>query len=104
MPAKAKPKKNLSAMKRARQAEKRNLRNTAVRSAVKTIIKKVESAVSSGNKEDAGKTLIDVIRTLDKAASKGVIHRNTASRKISRLTRKVNALSPQADLSKAGAA
>lgn len=104
MPAKAKPKKNLSAMKRARQAEKRNLRNTAVRSAVKTIIKKVESAISSGNKEDAGKTLIDVIRTLDKAASKGVIHRNTASRKISRLTRKVNALSPQADLSKAGAA
>lgn len=104
MPAKAKPKKNLSAMKRARQAEKRNLRNTAVRSAVKTIIKKVESAISSGNKEDAGKTLIDVIRTLDKAASKGVIHRNTASRKISRLTRKVNALLPQADLSKAGAA
>lgn len=104
MPPKAKPKKNLSAMKRARQAEKRNLRNTAVRSAVKTIIKKVESAISSGNKEDAGKTLIDVIRTLDKAASKGVIHRNTASRKISRLTRKVNALSPQADLSKAGAA
>jgi small subunit ribosomal protein S20 len=104
LPAKAKPKKNLSAMKRARQAEKRNLRNTAVRSAVKTIIKKVESAISSGNKEDAGKTLIDVIRTLDKAASKGVIHRNTASRKISRLTRKVNALLPQADLSKAGAA
>ncbi len=104
MPAKVKPKKNLSAMKRARQAEKRNLRNTAVRSAVKTIIKKVESAISSGNKEDAGKTLIDVIRTLDKAASKGVIHRNTASRKISRLTRKVNALSPQADISKAGAA
>jgi small subunit ribosomal protein S20 len=91
-------------MKRARQAKKQNLRNTAVRSAVKTIIKKVESSISSGNKEDAGKTLIDVIRTLDKAASKGVIHRNTASRKISRLTRKVNALSPQADLSKAGAA
>lgn len=104
MPAKARPKKNLSAIKRARQAEKRNLRNTAVRSAVKTIIKKVESAISSGNKEDAGKTLIDVIRTLDKAASKGVIHKNTASRNISRLTRKVNALPPQADLSQAGAA
>lgn len=98
MPAKAKLKKNLSAMKRTRQAVKRNLRNTAVRSAVKTIIKKVESAISSGNKEDAGKALIDVIRTFDKAASKGVIHRNTASRNISRLTRKVNSLS------KAGAA
>jgi small subunit ribosomal protein S20 len=90
--AKARPKKNLSAMKRARQAVKRNLRNTAVRSAVKTIIKKVEVAVASGNKEDAGKTLIEAVKALNKAASKGVIHKNTASRNISRLTRKVNAL------------
>ncbi len=92
MPAKAKPKKNLSAMKRARQAVKRNLRNTAVRSRVKTILKNVESAINSGNKEDAGKALLEAVRALNKAASKGVIHRNTASRKISRLTRKVNAL------------
>ena len=92
MPAKARPKKNLSAMKRARQAVKRNRRNTAVQSAVKTILKNVESAINSGNKEDAGKVLLGAVRALNKAASKGVIHRNTASRKISRLTRKVNAL------------
>lgn len=104
MPAKARPKKNLSAMKKARQAAKRSLRNKTVRSAVKTILKKTESAIASGNREDAGKALIEAVKALNKAASKGVIHGNTASRKISRLTRKVNALPPQADLSAAGAA
>lgn len=92
MPAKARPKKNLSAMKRARQAVKRNLRNTSVLSSVKTIIKKVEEAIASGNREDAGKALLKAVSALNKAASKGVIHDNTASRKISRLTKKVNAL------------
>jgi small subunit ribosomal protein S20 len=103
LPAKARPKKNLSAMKRARQALKRNLRNKAICSVVKTVIKKVETAIASGNREDAGKTLIEAIKAIDKAASKGVIHKNTASRNISRLTRKVNALLSQADLSQAGA-
>ncbi len=92
MPAKARPKKNLSAMKRARQAVKRNLRNTSVLSSVKTVLKKVEEAIASGNREDAGKALLRAVTTLNKAASKGVIHDNTASRKISRLTKKVNAL------------
>jgi small subunit ribosomal protein S20 len=92
LPAKARPKKNLSAMKRARQALKRNLRNKAVRSSIKTILKKVESSIASGNREDASKALINAIKALNKAASKGVIHKNTASRKISRLTRKVNVL------------
>ena len=92
MPAKARPKKNLSAVKRARQAVKQNLRNKAVRSTIKTIIKKVEAAISSGNREEAGKALLEAIRAINKAASKGVIHKNTASRNISRLTRKVNAL------------
>ncbi len=93
MPAKAIPKKNLSALKRARQTVKRNLRNTSVKSTLKTVIKKVDTAVSSGNKEDALKALIEAVRELNMAASKGIIHRNTASRKISRLTKKVNALS-----------
>ncbi|MBM4144729.1 MAG: 30S ribosomal protein S20 [Nitrospira sp.] len=79
-------------MKRARQAVKRNLRNTSVLSSVKTIIKKVEEAIASGNREDAGKALLKAVSALNKAASKGVIHDNTASRKISRLTKKVNAL------------
>ena len=92
MPAKAKQKKNLSAMKRARQSVKRNFRNRSVLTSVKTTLKKLDSSISSGNKEDAGKILLQAIIELDKAASKGVIHRNTASRKISNITRKVNAL------------
>lgn len=96
MPAKAQPKKNLSAEKRARQSVKRNLRNRSVESGVKTVLKKVETAVTSGNRDDAGKALLQAIRALNKAASKGVVHRNTASRNISRLTKKVNALQPQA--------
>ena len=96
MPAKAQPKKNLSAEKRARQSVKRNLRNRSVESGVKTVIKKVEAAVTSGNRDDAGKALLQAVRALNKAASKGVVHRNTASRNISRLTKKVNALQPQA--------
>lgn len=93
MPAKAKPKKNLSALKKARQSMKRSVRNKAVRTSLKTLVKKVESAVSSGNREDAGKALKEAIQVLNKAASKGVIHENNASRKISNLSKKVNALS-----------
>jgi small subunit ribosomal protein S20 len=96
LPAKAQPKKNLSAEKRARQSVKRNLRNRSVESGIKGVIKKVETAVTSGNRDDAGKTLLQAIRALNKAASKGVVHRNTASRNISRLTKKVNAVPPQA--------
>ena len=96
MPAKARPKKNLSAMKRARQSIKQNLRNRGVLSSIKTIIKKVESARSAGNREDAGKALLQAIKALDMAASKGVIPKNTASRKISRLTQKGNAIPPAA--------
>jgi small subunit ribosomal protein S20 len=80
-------------MKRARQSIKRNLRNRSVVSGLKTLIKKVESAVTAGVREDAEKALSQAIKALDMAASKGVIHRNTASRKISRLTQKVNAIS-----------
>jgi small subunit ribosomal protein S20 len=96
LPAKAQPKKNLSAEKRARQSVKRNLRNRSVESGVKTVLKKVETAVTSGNRNDAGKALLQAVKALNKAASKGVVHRNTASRNISRLTKKVNALQPQA--------
>jgi small subunit ribosomal protein S20 len=79
-------------MKRARQSIKQNLRNRGVLSSIKTIIKKVEAARSAGNREDAGKALLQAIKALDMAASKGVIPKNTASRKISRLTQKVNAI------------
>ena len=75
---------------------KRNLRNRSVESGVKTVVKKVETAVTSGNRDDAGKALLQAVKALNKAASKGVVHRNTASRNISRLTKKVNAVPPQA--------
>lgn len=104
MPPKARPKKNLSAMKRARQAVKRNADNKSVRSTVKTVLKKVDTAIASGNKDDAGKALLQAVKALNKAASQGVIHRNNASRNISRLSRKVNSISPQTDLSSTGAA
>ncbi len=92
MPAKAIKKKNLSAIKKTKQAEKRNLLNKAVRSTIKTVERKVESVITSGNKEEAGKALIEASKVLQKAASKGVIHKNNAARQISRLTRKVNAM------------
>ena len=79
-------------MKRARQAVKHNVRNTAVRSSLKTRVKKIEAAISAGNSDEAQKALREAIKDFDKAASKGVIHKNTAARNISRLTKKVNAL------------
>jgi small subunit ribosomal protein S20 len=88
---KAALKKNLSALKRARQAEKRRLRNQAGETEIKTCIKKLEAVLSTKNKEDIAKTLKESIKLIDSAASKGIIHRNTASRKISNLTKKVNA-------------
>jgi small subunit ribosomal protein S20 len=93
LPAKARPKKNKSAIKKAKQANKRNLLNKAVRSTIKTIERKLESVITSGNKEEAGKALTEATKVFQKAASKGVIHKNNASRKISELARKVNAIS-----------
>ncbi len=66
-------------------------------------MKKAETAITSGSKEDAGKALLQVEKALNRAATKGVIHKNTASRNISRLTKKLNALSPRAEVPSAGA-
>jgi small subunit ribosomal protein S20 len=81
-----------SAEKRDRQSEKRRQRNVGAKSAIKTKIKSVLNAVESKDKEASAKALKAVIPALDKAAVKGVIHKKNASRKISRLTRKINAL------------
>ncbi len=91
MAAKSAPKKNLSALKRARQAEKRNERNRAERSRVKSAAKAVESAISAGNKDDVQPVLLTAIKTISSARSKGIIHKNNAARKISKLTKKANA-------------
>ena len=79
-----------SAKKRIRTIEKRTLRNKMIRSRVKTAIKKVEAAIVGGDKAAAQAALQNAISEISKAASKGVYHKNTASRKIARLTKAVN--------------
>ena len=81
-----------SAKKAAKQNEKRRMQNLARRTAIKSAIKKVVAAVEA-KKVDVAKAeelLRDVAAKLARAKSKGVMHRNTASRKLSRLTKKVN--------------
>ena len=82
-----------SSEKRSRQAEKRQARNVAIRSRVKTAIKKVLSAVEKRDLDSATAMLGKAAPDIAKAAAKGVFHKKNASRKISRLTRKVNTLS-----------
>ena len=77
-----------SAIKRNRQNEKRALGNKAVRSRMRTYTKK---ALDSAGTESGPEDLRLAIKHIDKAATKGVIHKNTASRKKSRLTKAVNA-------------
>ncbi len=82
--------KNKSAIKRAQQAEKRRLRNSHVKSTMKTNIKKALSVLKekdTASVQDATKAAISYI---DKAASKGVIHKNQAARRISRLAKKAH--------------
>lgn len=67
-------------------------KNKAIRSAVKTSIKKVEAAVANNDKETAAVALTSAISTIDKATSKGVYHKNTSSRKVSRLSKAVNSI------------
>ena len=82
-----------SAIKRARQNENRRLRNKSVKTRVKNIVKNVQLAVNEKTKEEALKELDIAKSVIDRAAKKGVIHRKTASRKISRLSKHVNAIS-----------
>ena len=81
-----------SSEKRSRQSEKRQARNVAIRSRVKTAIKKVLNAVEKRDLDSASAMLEKAVPNIDKAASKGIFHKNNAARKISRLTRKVNTL------------
>jgi len=86
-----------SAMKRNRQNEKRRVRNRASRSEVKTQVKRLRTAIGEASAESARKLLPETVAQIDKAAKKGVIHRNTAARSKSRLTRQVNALAGAAE-------
>ena len=83
-----------SALKRTRQNINRRLRNKAVRTQVKSATKRLEAKVVGKDLQLALDELKSAKSTIAKAAKKGVLHRNTASRKISRLERMVNTLNP----------
>ena len=79
-----------SAEKRILVSQTRAERNKAIRSGVKTAVKKVYAAIEAGDKTAAKEALLKAASTIDKATSKGVYHKNYASRKISRLSLAVN--------------
>lgn len=81
-----------SAAKRNRQNIVRNARNNHIRTTMRTLVKNVREAVAAGDAEAAQATLVKAIPYIDKTATKGVVHKATASRKISRLTKLVNTL------------
>jgi small subunit ribosomal protein S20 len=81
-----------SAEKRVRQTAKKNEVNSRNRSQLRTQIKKLRTALASGDKQQSQELLVPTISLIDKSVNKGVIHRNTAARYKSRLTSHVNDL------------
>ena len=81
-----------SQIKRNRQNEKARMRNKAVKSSLKTAIRKFHTAADAGDVETAGVELRKAGRALDKAASKGVVHKNQAANRKSAITKKFNSL------------
>lgn len=81
-----------SAKKRARQAERRRARNMALRSMLRTAIKKVRLAIARGDKDAAQQAFREAMSVIDKVASKGVIHKAAAARHKSRLNARLKAL------------
>lgn len=81
-----------SQIKRIKTNEKARQRNKAVKSELKTYVRRVREAIASGDKEAAEKAYTVAARKLDKAHSKGVIHKNQAANRKSKLARQINAL------------
>lgn len=79
-----------SAKKRISVIETKTLRNKMIKSKIKTLVKKVEAAVAAKDKVAASAALSEAVVAIDKAAAKGVYHKNTAARKVSRITKAVN--------------
>jgi small subunit ribosomal protein S20 len=79
-----------SALKRMRSSEKRRLRNRRVRSETRTYIKRARAQIEAGELEEAQKSVAQAVRALDKAAEKGILHKNSAARRKSRLMQKLN--------------
>ena len=76
-----------SALKRAGQNENRRMRNRSVKTRVKTVVKEVRQAVANNADDGAKAQLITAQSAIDKAAKKGVLHKRTAARKVSRLAK-----------------
>ncbi len=91
MAAKSAPKKNLSTLKRVRQAAKRRLRNQSAKTKIKTYVGKLDAAISSKDKASIEAALKEAVSVITTAASNGSIHRNTASRKVARISKRVAA-------------
>ncbi len=83
-----------SAIKRDRQSKVRRLRNRMIKARMKTAVRKIEEALVAGAEEQAQDALKIAIPIIQRTASKGTIHKKKASRKISRLTRRVNQMMP----------
>lgn len=81
-----------SAKKRILVNETKAARNKAIRSKVKTAVKKVDAAIAVGDKAAAQAALVNATTEIDKATTKGVYHKNTSSRKVSRLAKAVNGM------------
>lgn len=97
MPPKARPKKSRSGIKRAKQSVDLNLKNRAERTKLRTFKKKLLAAVEAKDKGAVSSALKDMVKALSSASSKGIIHKNTASRNVSRLSKLANSvLKPEA--------
>ena len=81
-----------SAKKRILVIETKTLRNKMIKSKIKTLVKKVDAAVAASDKATATAALSEAVVAIDKAAAKGVYHKNTAARKVSRITKAVNSI------------
>lgn len=81
-----------SAKKRVLLSREANERNKQEKSALKTTLKKFDAAIESGNKEQADSAYTAAIKSIDKAVTKGILHKNTAARKKSNITKKMNKL------------
>ena len=81
-----------SALKRHRQSEKRRVRNKGLKTQLRHVVRLVRADLEKHDSKSATASLANATRALDKAVSKGVIHRNAAARKIARLSRAVHAL------------
>ncbi|KMY50864.1 30S ribosomal protein S20 [Peribacillus loiseleuriae] len=81
-----------SAIKRVKTNDSKRVQNATVKSTMRTTIKNAEAALAGDNAATAKEALLIAAKKLDKAASKGLIHKNAAARKKSRLTKRLNAL------------